>query len=103
MVVRRFNSKRFGPQNVSELPQVKGVYLVLDRYGRVQYVGKSNNLQRRLMEHLNDGDIRDARHFTAYQTRTDGAATSLEKKLIRRHCPPYNVQNTQDCFEEDGW
>ena len=99
MVVRRFNSRRLGVENVAATPPVKGVYMILDRYERVQYVGKSNNLPRRLMEHLNEGDIGDARKFMAYQTRTDQAAESLERKLIRRYCPPYNIRDTEGCFE----
>lgn len=99
MAVRRFNTKRFGVQNVSDTPPVKGVYLIMDRFERVQYVGKSNDLSRRLMEHLNNEDIGDARKFAAYQTRTDHAAEVLEKKLIRRYCPPYNIRDTEGCFE----
>jgi excinuclease UvrABC nuclease subunit len=98
MVVRRFNTKRFGIQNVSSTPSVKGVYLILDRFNRVQYVGKSNDLSRRLTEHLNSGDIGDARRFTAYQTRTEHAAEDLERKLIRRYCPPYNIKDTEGCW-----
>jgi excinuclease UvrABC nuclease subunit len=99
MVVRRFNSKRLGIENITATPPVKGVYMILDRYQRVQYVGKSNNLPRRLLEHLNSGDIGDARKFTAYQTRTEHSAETLERELIRRYCPPYNIRNTEGCFE----
>ena len=98
MVVRRFNTRRFGVENVSDTPSVKGVYLIKDRYGRVQYVGKSTDLSRRLTEHLNSGDIGDARKFMAYQTRTEHAAEDLERKLIRRYCPPYNIKDTEGCW-----
>ena len=97
MPVRRFNTKRFGIQNVLETPDVKGVYVIKDRYDRPQYVGRSNDLSRRLLAHLDRGDIGDARRFTAYQTRTDGAAKKLEKELIKAYCPPYNYQHTKDC------
>lgn len=99
MVVRRFNPKRLGVENIQSTPSVKGVYMLLDRYQRVQYVGKSNNLSRRLMEHLNSRDVGDARKFMAYQTRTEGAAEKLERKLIRQHCPPYNVRETEGCYD----
>jgi excinuclease UvrABC nuclease subunit len=83
--------------NISGIPAVKGVYLILDRYNRVQYVGKSNNLLRRLMEHHDDNDIGDARRFMAYQTKTEGAALKLERKLIRSYCPPYNIRDAASC------
>jgi excinuclease UvrABC nuclease subunit len=98
MPVRRFNTKRFGIQNILFIPAVKGVYVVKDRYDRPQYIGKSNNLNRRLLQHFDQADIGDARRFTAYQTRTENAASTLGRKLIRRYCPPYNVHDTEDCF-----
>jgi excinuclease UvrABC nuclease subunit len=101
MPLRRFNRKRFGLQNIQSTPNVRGVYVILDRYDRPQYIGKSNNLSRRLMEHFDSMDVGDARGFTAYQTRTEGAALKLEKKLIRRYCPPYNVKDTEGCYEDD--
>ena len=97
MPVRRFNRKRFGIQNILSVPDVKDVYVILDRFNRPQYVGKSNDLQRRLLDHFDRGDIGDARRFTAYQTRTDSAASNLEKKLIRDYCPPYNILHTEGC------
>jgi excinuclease UvrABC nuclease subunit len=100
MEVRRFNTKRLGVENIAATPPVTGVYLILDRYERVQYVGKSNNLPRRLTEHLNNNDIGDARRFVAYQTRTEHAAKNLERRLIRKYCPPYNFQDTRGCYEE---
>ena len=97
MPVRRFNRKRFGIENVLSTPQVKGVYVILDRYDRPQYVGRSNNLSRRLLEHFDTDDVPDARGFKAYQTKTEGAARNLERRLIRRYCPPYNFLQTQGC------
>jgi len=88
-----------GPENVVATPAVKGVYLILNRFQRVQYVGKSNNLSRRLMEHLNTGDVGDARRFMAYQTRTEHSAEALERRLIRKYCPPYNIKDTEGCFD----
>jgi excinuclease UvrABC nuclease subunit len=88
-----------GPVNAAATPPVSGVYLILDRSQRVQYVGKTNNLTRRLREHLDSADVGDARKFMAYQTRTERAAEVLEKKLIRRYCPPYNFRDTEGCYE----
>ena len=97
MPVMRFNTKRFGIQNILETPSVKGVYVIKDRYGRPQYIGRSNDLSRRLLEHFDQGDIGDARRFSAIQTRTDGAAKKLEKQMIKTYCPPYNHHRTKDC------
>ena len=97
MPLRRFNTKRFGIQNILSTPAVKGVYIIKDRYGRPQYIGKSGNLTRRLLEHFNDDQIGDARGFMAYQTKTAGAAASMEERLIRKFCPPYNGTHTEEC------
>ena len=84
---------------MAAIPPVSGVYLILDRNQRVQYVGKTNNLTRRLREHLDAADVGDARKFMAYQTRTEHSAGVLEKKLIQRYCPPYNIRDTEECYE----
>ena len=100
MPVRRFNTKRFGIENILDTPSVTGVYVIKDRYDRPQYVGRSNDLSRRLLEHFDQRDIGDARRFSAIQTRTDGAAKKLEKRLIQDYCPPYNYHHTGDCDRE---
>jgi len=98
MPVRRFNTRRFGIENILSTPKVKGVYVIKDRYDRPQYVGSSNDLSRRLIQHFDQRDIGDSRGFMAYQTKTENAAKVLERKLIRKYCPPYNVLDTEECY-----
>jgi len=89
---RRWNAKRFGPMNVARIPDVCGVYLIMNRNREVQYIGRSCRLGTRLEEHLRGGKIPDARYFAAYQTDGEKSSKALERKLFRRHLPSYNEQ-----------
>ncbi|MFP3983061.1 MAG: excinuclease ABC subunit UvrC, partial [Desulfurivibrionaceae bacterium] len=77
-----------------------GVYIMIDRQGRVIYVGKAANLRKRLASYAR-------RHWGAPSktavmlgkvasletiiTRTDKEAFLLEASLIKKHRPRYNV------------
>jgi len=91
-IKRRWNAKRLGPMNVASVPDVCGVYVILNRNGEVQYVGRSCELGTRLEKHLREGTIPDARHFAAYQTDGEKSSKVLERRLFRQHRPPYNKQ-----------
>jgi excinuclease UvrABC nuclease subunit len=89
---RRWNVKRLGSENVARIPDVCGAYIILNRGGDVQYVGRSCQLGTRLEQHLKDGTVPDARFFTAYQTDGERSSKTLERRLFRQHLPPYNKQ-----------
>jgi len=89
---RRWNVKRFGPMNVACIPEVCGVYIIMNRNRKVQYIGRSCRLGTRLEEHLKAGTIPDARYFVAYQTDGEKSSKALERKLFRQYLPPYNEQ-----------
>ena len=91
-VKKRTNTKRFGPFNVSEICSCPGAYVILDRNRDPQYVGHSKDLERRLDDHLRQGDIPDARYFKTYRTRGTKEAQALERQLIRKLEPRHNVQ-----------
>jgi len=52
-------------KNINDVPRAPGVY-ALYYYGKRRYVGQTNNLQRRLKEHLRNG--MPFTEFTWYQT-----------------------------------
>jgi hypothetical protein len=91
-IKRRWNAKRLGPMNVASVPDVCGAYVILNRNGEVQYVGRSCELGARLEKHLREGTIPDARYFAAYQTDGEKSSKALERRLFRQHRPPYNKQ-----------
>ncbi len=90
----------------SLLPQRTGVYLFSDRHDNVLYVGKANDLRRRVVQHVQQGlgeAARDAErtqrertlmamtHEVAWlATDTELEALLLEESLIKTHRPSYN-------------
>lgn len=90
--MKRINIRHFGPKNIIKIPQEPGTYVLLNRTQQIQYVGSSNNLRKRLMDHLRLRDVPDLRYFRAYRTRSVNEAIKLEKKLYHKHRPPYNVK-----------
>ncbi len=90
-VVRRWNIKRWNYTNIDAMPDYVGVYEILNSSETVNYVGSTNQLRRRLLEHWNQRDIPGAYYFRAYQCNSRQNATSEERRLIRRYNPPYNA------------
>ena len=81
------------------IPENPGVYQHLDASGKVIYVGKARNLQRRVASYFSHYDDKSAkikmlvRHI--YDTRVTVVATEvdallLENSLIKRYQPRYN-------------
>jgi len=91
-IQKRTNARRLGPTNVSKICGCPGVYVILDRNYEPQYVGHSKDLGRRLGDHLEQGNIPDARYFRTYRTRSTKEAQTLERKLIGTLKPRHNVQ-----------
>ena len=69
----------------------KGVYEILDRNGKSKYVGKSNNIERRLKEHLSEKDVKGGSHFRTY-SKQGVSAEKLENKLIKSKKPTVNIR-----------
>ena len=87
------------------IPENPGVYQHLDASGKVIYVGKARNLQRRVASYFSHYDDKSAkikmlvRHI--YDTRVTVVATEvdallLENSLIKRYQPRYNSMLKDD-------
>jgi excinuclease ABC subunit C len=85
----------------TELPTGPGVYLMKDSAGDVIYVGKAKNLKSRVRSYFQEGTS-DYRAFIGLLgrlladietvlTRSEKEALLLERELIRRHEPRFNV------------
>ena len=80
-------------------PKLPGVYGMLDRRGRVVYVGKAKSLRARLMSYfrVNSRDpkagriLEHTRTLVWEQTADEFAALLRELELIRRFRPRFNV------------
>lgn len=79
--------KSFTNSDVENVPQSSGVYR-LDTVAETLYIGKTDNLRRRLMEHLNSDDtcIKKATVFKYMATTApERTEDSLLKDYKKRH------------------
>lgn len=88
-------------ERARELPEQPGVYLMKDTDGVVAYVGKAKNLRARVASYFQEGTS-DYRAFVGLLsailadietvvTRSEKEALILEREMIRRHEPRFNI------------
>ncbi|HNT27041.1 MAG TPA: excinuclease ABC subunit UvrC [bacterium] len=94
----------FGPPDPPHIPPEPGVYLFLDETGAVLYVGKARNLKSRVRQYFAGHDERPLVPFLMRRVtdirvivvRDEREALVLERRLIKRHRPPYNIDLKDD-------
>jgi len=85
---------------VQSAPRVPGVYGMLDRNGRLFYVGKSKSLRARLLSYFSQSNadakggriIQNARAIQWETQSSEFASLLREQQLIRKFSPRWNVQ-----------
>ena len=84
----------------NELPLLPGVYLMMDKTGKVIYVGKAKKLKNRVSQYFQDSAAHTAKtrqmvsqvdHFDTIFVSSEFEALVLENSLIKRHMPRYNI------------
>lgn len=85
-------------EEIDLLPSSPGVYLMFNALGKVIYVGKAKNLQKRVSQYFlrpQVGKVKrmvnEVDHFEIIETSTEKEALLLEINLIRKHYPPFNI------------
>ncbi|NUM79626.1 GIY-YIG nuclease family protein [bacterium] len=85
--------------DIFKLPAANGVYFFKDRFDLPLYIGKSTNIRSRILSHLREDKLskkkrlfRDTHHFDFVECRTELEALILESRLIKKHQPPFNIQ-----------
>ena len=87
------------------IPESPGVYQHLDAEGKVLYVGKARNLQRRVSSYFTHYDdksakikmlVRSVRDIRVTVVATEVDALLLENSLIKRYQPRYNSMLKDD-------
>ena len=95
------NSPHFDPRTfLASLTGTPGVYRMVDRRGRVLYVGKARSLKRRVPSYFRAPAQLEAKtrammsHVASVEvtaTHTETEALLLENSLIKEHRPRYNI------------
>lgn len=87
-------------EKANALPLSPGVYLMMDRTGKVIYVGKAKRLKNRVSQYFQDSASHTAKtrqmvsqvdHFDTIFVTSEFEALVLENSLIKRHMPRYNI------------
>ena len=87
-------------EKANALPLSPGVYLMMDRAGKVIYVGKAKKLKNRVSQYFQDSASHTAKtrqmvsqvdHFDTIFVTSEFEALVLENSLIKRHMPRYNI------------
>jgi hypothetical protein len=104
-----FAGKEFTYDTLLALPARPGVYGFRDAAGAYLYIGKTNNLRRRLLSYFSDTDespvkierLRaQSRSFVAHPCGSELECLIYEYRLIRKYMPPLNRQT--QIFERKG-
>lgn len=84
---------------IKTLPTLPGVYRMVDKDGRVLYVGKAKNIKKRVtsysridtLPHRLKRMVSLIDHVEVITTQTENEALLLENNLIKQYMPPYNI------------
>jgi excinuclease UvrABC nuclease subunit len=88
---RQTRKRTITRENVATVPESPGVYILYGTRGAPAYIGATSSLRRSLERQLETGRI-PAATFAYRQTRTLAEAQRLERPLIARLLPRFNVQ-----------
>jgi len=92
-------------EQLKQLPNSPGVYLMKDAEGNILYVGKAANLHHRVRSYFSAGQklspklqrmIARVNDIDFFVTSSEQEALILELNLIKRHHPRYNVRLKDD-------
>lgn len=85
----------FSSSNIRKVPAAKGEYRILNSKTKTPvYIGVTNNLARRMHEHIRSGKLGGENTIFAYKTADGRASQSRindhERAKINQHKPPLN-------------
>lgn len=91
-------------QKIKNVPTKPGVYLWKDKWGDFLYVGKAKNLRSRMQQYFKGMQnsyktvnlVNNIDSFEYVITKTDREALILERNLIEKYRPKYNIKLTDD-------
>ena len=91
-------------QELKELPDAPGVYLLYDTNDAVIYVGKARSLKKRVPTHfrgIGSGNVfspigQEVTELEYMVTANESEALVLEDNMIKRYKPRYNIRLKDD-------
>lgn len=97
------NSERLR-KKIASLPQISGVYLFKDKEGEILYIGKAQNLRKRISSYVRGRFhsskvavmMERASDVEVIETQTEVDALLLEARLVRERKPRYNTELKDD-------
>lgn len=99
----KIKPKKFSKKTIRKTPEEPGVYIYLDKEGNTLYIGKSNNLRRRIESYLSSSVagktkklVEEIYQFATISVTSDLEALLLEAELVGKLKPPYNIQLKDD-------
>ncbi len=88
-------------EKANELPLAPGVYLMMDKSGKVIYVGKAKKLKNRVSQYFQENNashnektrrmVAQVDTFDTIFVSSEFEALILENSLIKQHMPRYNI------------
>ncbi|MBU1163997.1 excinuclease ABC subunit UvrC [Patescibacteria group bacterium] len=87
-------------QKLSDLPQKPGCYFFKDKTGKILYIGKANDIRKRVMSYFNKTHddlktpqlIKEIFNIQFLISKSEVEALLTESRLIKKHQPKYNLQ-----------
>src|SRR6185503_19319759 len=80
---------------IAKIPSQPGCYLFKDKEGTIIYIGKAQNLKKRINSHFlnsqNNYSHQQIHSFNTILTNNVKEALILEQNLIKKHQPRFNV------------
>ncbi|MGI6644317.1 MAG: excinuclease ABC subunit UvrC [Bacilli bacterium] len=85
------------------ISESSGVYIFKDKYGKIIYIGKANNLKNRVLQYFTRPQVGKVKAMVNRVTDVDFILTNSEKEalilemnLIKTHYPRYNIMLRDD-------
>lgn len=86
-------------KTIKRFPQLPGCYLMKNNQGKIIYIGKAKDLQKRVLSYFNkDVDkktlvlLNNVHDIEYIVTSTEMEALILESELIKKHQPKFNIK-----------
>lgn len=100
---QKLEKQKLSKETIKNLPETAGIYVFWNESGRPLYIGKANNLKRRIDSYLTTNlstktskMITETEKFSFIRVNSELEALLLEARLIKKNQPKYNFTLRDD-------